>query len=172
MARRSRTRWTQWGEAEARIALGELAASGESAVPFARRSGFSSQRLLYWKKRLGEVSAPAAFVAVRLPSGSHARDTIEIRVDGVAVHVREELDVAHVARLVEAPSRQGRALSATPPEATVFQPYWTSIPPPLQLVAPRVSLDWPTALEDASRPRDRKKCPAPPTRHPSSAPRR
>ncbi len=107
MARRSRTaegrgRWTQWGEAEARVALGELAASGESAVQFARRGGFSSQRLRYWKKRLGTVSAPAAFVAVRLPSSSRARDTIEIRVDGVAVHVREDLDVAHVARLVEA----------------------------------------------------------------------
>ena len=107
MARRSRTtegrgRWTQWGEAEARVALGELAASGESAVQFARRAGFSSQRLRYWKKRLGTVSAPASFVAVRLPSSSRARETIEIRVDGVAVHVREDLDVAHVARLVAA----------------------------------------------------------------------
>lgn len=105
MARRSRTtegrgRWTQWGEAEAPVALGELAASGESAVQFARRAGFSSQRLRYWKKRLGTVSAP--FVAVRLPSSSRARETIEIRVDGVAVHVREDLDVAHVARLVAA----------------------------------------------------------------------
>ena len=111
MARRSgttegRRRWTQWGEAEARVALGELAASGESAVQFARRRGFSSQRLLYWKKRLGAVSSPAAFVAVRLPSRSHARDTIEIRVDGVAVHVREDLDVAHVARLVAALGRR------------------------------------------------------------------
>ena len=107
MARKSRTRevrcrWTQWGEAEARVALGELAASGESAVQFARRRGFSGQRLLYWKKRLGAVAAPAAFVAVQLPSAPRARGTIEIRVDGVAVHVREDLDVAHVARLVEA----------------------------------------------------------------------
>lgn len=107
MARKSRTRagrgrWTQWGEAEARVALGELAASGESAVQFARRAGFSSQRLRYWKKRLGAAAAPAAFVAVRLPSAPRELDTIEIRVDGVAVHVREDLDVAHVARLVAA----------------------------------------------------------------------
>ena len=107
MARRSRTtagrgRWTQWGEAEARVALGELAASGESGVQFARRRGFSSQRLRYWKKRLGAAAAPASFVAVRLPSSSRELDTIEIRVDGVAVHVREDLDVAHVARLVAA----------------------------------------------------------------------
>ena len=54
------------------------------------------------KKRLGTVSAPPSFVAVRLPSSSRGRETIEIRVDGVAVHVREDLDVAHVARLVAA----------------------------------------------------------------------
>jgi hypothetical protein len=113
MARESRTkagrgRWTQWSEAEARVALDELAASGESAVKFARRRGFSGQRLLYWRKRLSAVPAPPAFVAVRLPSGSQARATIEIRVDGVAVHVREDLDVAHLARLVEALARRTR----------------------------------------------------------------
>ena len=48
------------------------------------------------------MSAPPSFVAVRLPSSSRVRETIEIRVDGVAVHVREDLDVAHVARLVAA----------------------------------------------------------------------
>lgn len=113
MALKSRTRagrgrWTQWGEAEARAALGELAASGESAVQFARRRGFSGQRLQYWKKRLGGLGSPAEFVAVQLPSRSHVRETIEIRVDGVAVHVREDLDVAHLARLVEALARRTR----------------------------------------------------------------
>ena len=32
-----------------------------------------------------------------------------------------------------------------------FSPHWTSISPPLQLVAPRVSLDWTTALAWTSR---------------------
>ena len=113
MARRSGTTevrrgWTQWSEADARLALGELATSGESAVRFARRKGFSGQRLQYWKKRLRAVAAPAAFVAVRLPGSTRARNTIEIRVGGIVVHVREELDVAHVARLVEALAKRTR----------------------------------------------------------------
>ncbi len=111
MARRSQTsegrrRWRQWSEAEARAALAEFAASGESAARFAHRTGVSSRRLAYWKTRLGTVAA--AFVAVQLPSNALVRDTIEICVDGVAVRVREDLDVAHIARLVDALARPAR----------------------------------------------------------------
>jgi len=113
MVRRSRTvgarrGWSRWDESEARAALDELAASGESTIRFARRKGFSDQRLRYWKKRLGAAPPPVAFVAVRLPDSPRVRDTIEIRVDGLAVHVREDLDVAHVARLVEALAKRTR----------------------------------------------------------------
>jgi transposase-like protein len=111
MAKRSRKsvgirRWRRWSEDEARSALAELAGSGESAVRFARRLGISTQRLAYWRKRLGTTSA--AFVAVRLPTTTSARH-IEIALDGVAVRVREDLDVEHVARLVEALARRARS---------------------------------------------------------------
>ncbi|MDX6481013.1 MAG: hypothetical protein QOG85_1523 [Gaiellaceae bacterium] len=111
MEKRSRTsdgrrRWQRWSEAEARAALDELAGCGETAVQFARRKGVSTQRLLYWRKRLGKSTA--AFVAVRLPGGVGAREQIEIVLEGVAVRVREDLDVDHVALLVQALARRPR----------------------------------------------------------------
>lgn len=90
--------WRQWGEHEAREALKEFESSGESAASFARRSAISAARLAYWKKRLAE--APK-FVAVALPPTTSPLG-IEIVAAGVAVRVREDLDVDHVARLVEA----------------------------------------------------------------------
>ncbi len=92
-------RWRQWTEGQARGALEELAASGESAAAFARRKGISSRRIDYWRKRLGGP-AKTEFVAVALPAASTA--TIEIAAGGVVVRTREDLDVDHVARLVEA----------------------------------------------------------------------
>ncbi len=96
-------RWRQWTEHEARGALTELAASGESASGFARRKGISSQRLAYWSKRLAG-RATTEFVAVALPAAPAA--TIEIAAGGVVVRVREELDAEYVARLVEAIGRR------------------------------------------------------------------
>jgi transposase-like protein len=105
MGDRSRTadgrqRWRQWTEAEARAALAELAESGESLASFARRKGVSSNRLVYWRRRVGESS----FVEVRLPAAGSPSDGahIEIVVGGVAVRVREEMDVGRVAALVRA----------------------------------------------------------------------
>jgi hypothetical protein len=97
-------RWRQWTEQEAREALEELASSGESTASFARGKGVSTQRLAYWRKRLGRVAVPA-FVAVELPTGS-SRTCIEIAAAGVVVRVREDLDVEHVARLAEAIARR------------------------------------------------------------------
>jgi transposase-like protein len=85
-------------------ALDELATTGESAVGFARRKGISTQRLVYWRKRLGEGTKPK-FVAVSLAT-ARAAASIEIAALGVVVRVREELDVEHVARLVEAIGRR------------------------------------------------------------------
>jgi transposase-like protein len=99
-------RWRQWSEEQARRALEELAASGERASVYARRKGVSPQRIAYWRKRLAG-SAKTEFVAVALPTLSSA--TIEIAVAGVVVRVREDLDVDHVARLVEAIGRRAGA---------------------------------------------------------------
>lgn len=97
--------WRQWTEAEARAALTELACSGESMAEFARSRGFSPQRVRYWRRRLGAPAAVPAFVPVRLPvvtPTTLAAATIEIVSRGVTIRVREDLDVEHVARLVEA----------------------------------------------------------------------
>jgi hypothetical protein len=103
--------WHQWTEDEARAALTDLARSGQSAAEFARSRGFSTQRIYYWKKRLGATSAVPAFVPVRLPvvaPPTLARPTIEIFSRGVTVRVREDLDVEHVARIVEALAGRAR----------------------------------------------------------------
>jgi len=100
-------RWRRWSEAEAKAALSEWAASGQSATGFARRTGISAQRLAYWKKRLGRTGK-MQFVAVALPSStaplSTASQGVEIAVSGsgIVVRVREQMDVEYVAHLVEA----------------------------------------------------------------------
>jgi hypothetical protein len=116
MDRRARTAekrngWHQWTEDEARSALAELARSGESAATFARSRGFSSQRVYYWKKRLGDSPAVPAFVPVRWPVAaptSGATPSIEIISGGIAVRVREDLDVEHLARIVDALASRAR----------------------------------------------------------------
>lgn len=87
--------------------LEEFAASGESAARFARRSGVSARRLAYWKERLADTGKPA-FVPVALPSASAAAACahLEIVSGGVMVRVREDLDVEHLARIVEALARR------------------------------------------------------------------
>src|SRR5262245_59469651 len=102
-------RWRQWTEDEARAALQELAATGESRAGFARRRGVSTQRIAYWSKRFARRRSTAAgqtdFVAVRLPV-TPSTAWIEIAASRVVVRVREDLDVDHVARLVEAIGRR------------------------------------------------------------------
>jgi hypothetical protein len=49
-----RSGWKQWTAGEAREALREWKASGEPLEPFARRRGWTAQRLRWWRKRLGE----------------------------------------------------------------------------------------------------------------------
>ncbi|SRR6266487_4108312 len=99
--------WRQWTEEEGRAALAELARSGEGIVQFARSRGISMGRLAYWKKRLGEgPSGLPAFVEV--PLAAAGRGQIEIAHEGVVVRVREDLDVEHLARIVEALARRPR----------------------------------------------------------------
>lgn len=107
-----RKRWRHWTEQEARVTLAELAQSGLSMAKFAEGAGLSTRRLAYWRKRLAETG-PTEFVPVALspsgrPGASTERPHIEITVAGVAVRVREDLDVEHLARIVEALARQRR----------------------------------------------------------------
>lgn len=82
--------------------------SGESDVAFARRRGVSTQRLRYWRERLDATRSPA-FVAVRVPETKDPAEEIAIRVDGIAVCVREDFDVEQLARIVGALARRSRA---------------------------------------------------------------
>jgi transposase-like protein len=107
-----RRRWRHWTEEQARVALDELAQSGLSVAKFAQTKGVSTQRIAYWKKRLAE-SAPMSFVAVpsATPSRAQAPTSPGIEVvmwDGAIVRVREDIDVEHLARIVEAVARRSR----------------------------------------------------------------
>jgi transposase-like protein len=99
-----RRRWRQWTETEARAILAEFAESGESQAGFARRKGVSSNRLVYWRKRVGETTSVPSFVQVRLPAARTPPEgaCIEIVIGDVAVRAREEIDVGRLAALVRA----------------------------------------------------------------------
>ncbi len=100
-----RRRWQQWSESDARAALSELAGSGESVAGFARRRGFSSERIRYWRRRLIEDGVPA-FVAVPVSRGGPAQ--IEIAAVGVTLRVREDVGLDRLSDLIEMFARHGR----------------------------------------------------------------
>ncbi len=99
MGGRSRTAdgrrcWRQWTEPEARAVLAEFAQSGESLASFARGRGVSTNRIRYWRKRLGETALVPSFVQVRLPA-AHTEmggERVEIVLDDVTVRIREEVN--------------------------------------------------------------------------------
>jgi transposase-like protein len=97
--------WRQWTEQDAREALGELARTGESVAEFARRRGVSGERVRYWRKRLTD-GAPA-FVAIPVGSDRHG-PRIEITTPAVTLRVREDVDLEHLAALIEVVARHGR----------------------------------------------------------------
>jgi transposase-like protein len=100
--------WRRWSETEARTALAELERTGESDAAFARRHGVSTQRLRYWRKQVAATGRPA-FVAVKVPEAKVAAEEIAIRIDGISVCLREDFDVEHLARIVDALARRSRA---------------------------------------------------------------
>jgi hypothetical protein len=97
-------RWSQWTEKEARVALAELAASGESAAAFARRIGVSAGRVAYWQKRMASCDTPD-FVPVDIAGVTRSR-CLEVVAAWVVVRVREDLDANRLADLVEAIGRR------------------------------------------------------------------
>lgn len=103
-AQSSGRRWKQWKEPEARSALASWRRSGLSAGAFCVREGYSETRLRYWSERLGEgrrSRSSVSFVPVTLGDIRRAPQ-IEIEHAGVVLRVREDLDVAQLARLVAA----------------------------------------------------------------------
>jgi len=102
--------WRQWREEDARAALAELAASGESLAKFSRERGISVRRLVYWRKRLDDGRRPE-FVAVRMPpaDSSGSKPRIEIDFDGLTIRVPEDLDAEVVAHIAAALARRSRA---------------------------------------------------------------
>lgn len=105
-------RWKQWKEPEARAALASWRRSGLSAAAFCTREGYSEARLRYWSERLGEAprarSSSVSFVPIALGEIGRANQ-LEIERAGVVLRVREDLDVAHVARLVAALAAAGQS---------------------------------------------------------------
>lgn len=109
-----RGRAGRWNEQEAAQALRECAESGLSIDAFARREGYSGQRLRDWKHRLGgkPTTAPVTFLPVKIAqspieSAASIRH-LAIDVGNVSVRVREDLDVEHLARIVGALDRATR----------------------------------------------------------------
>lgn len=98
-------RWKQWKEPQARAAFAAWRRSGLSMSAFCAREGYSETRLRYWSERLGEPprthSPSVSFVPISVGDIGRANQ-IEIEHAGVVLRVREDLDVAHVARLVAA----------------------------------------------------------------------
>ena len=98
-------RWKQWKEPEAREALASWRRSELSVAAFCAREGYSETRLRYWLERLDEPlrsrSSSVSFVPITLSEARRVHQ-IEIEHGGVVVRVREDLEVAHVARLVAA----------------------------------------------------------------------
>jgi transposase-like protein len=99
-------RCRRWTEQDARGALGEMARTGESVAEFARRRGVSGERVRYWRKRMAEQGVPA-FVAI--PAGiDREGPRIEITTAAVTLRVREDVDMEHLAALIEVVARHGR----------------------------------------------------------------
>lgn len=112
---RAGRRARRWSQSEAVEALRECATSGLTTEAFAKKAGYSGQRLRNWRSRLGGVPvaeevefAPVTVTAAtRLPSASTSH-CIAIDLGTVTVRVREDLDVEHVARIVGALDRVAR----------------------------------------------------------------
>jgi hypothetical protein len=100
----------QWTEVEARSVLDALKRSGLSIEKFAQSRGLTSQRLYWWKKKLGiradrSVGAAPALLPVRVTeSRAEARRGEPVTVllrSGHILKVGREFDEIAFARVVE-----------------------------------------------------------------------
>lgn len=76
MARREQGR--RWSAVEAGAMLAEQLASGRTVEAFSRERGLCSQRLRWWRKRLGKEGSPSTFVPVRIVEGARAEVAFEV----------------------------------------------------------------------------------------------
>lgn len=110
-----RPRARRWNRSEAADALRDCGQSGLTIEAYAKREGYSGQRLRNWQRRLGGqlTTAPVNFVPVKITGGvsmprENARRDVSIDVGSVTVRVREDLDVEQIALLVGALDRIAR----------------------------------------------------------------
>lgn len=95
----------RWTEADARIVLAALDASGLSVAAFANREGLDVQRLYFWRRRFESSAVEAvqssAFIEVR-HAGDRERERIEIVLrTGRVIRVAESVDAGVLRRLIE-----------------------------------------------------------------------
>lgn len=100
--RRGARQWRQWSPEQAKRELDEWESSGESLAGFARRRGYSTQRLRWWRDRLaqwtGEASSGFARLvpAVAIPAKVEAAPFVPVALN-LAGDLRIEVgDVAAV----------------------------------------------------------------------------
>jgi hypothetical protein len=107
----ARPRWTQ---ADARLVLDAVAASGLSRAEFARTYDVDYQRLNTWRHRLAATSPPAppvGFVQVVTPTASSSPSSARYEIQlasGEVLRVDGAVDVAMVRTLLDV-VRAGRA---------------------------------------------------------------
>lgn len=95
----------RWTESDARRVIAEWRSSGERLAEFARRRGVQRQRLTWWVKRLGAVTAPT-FVPVAV------RGEADWPVVGAAITIDAVGDVRVELRALDAASAEWVALVA------------------------------------------------------------
>jgi hypothetical protein len=99
-----------WTEAEARGVLEAQEASGLSLGEFARRHGLRTQRLRWWKSRLGKEREELSFVPVRVaeppvaskPAGGEEARLEVVLANGRTLRVGPGFDEQALVRLVRA----------------------------------------------------------------------
>jgi hypothetical protein len=94
-----------WSEADGRAALAAFETSGLTRAAFRRETGISTQRLKWWRHRLGATTEPAGrieFVSVevtpRVPAGAEA--AMEIVLGDIRVRVGPDFDPGALRRLL------------------------------------------------------------------------
>ena len=94
-----------WSEADGRAALAAFEASGLTQVAFRRETGISTQRLKWWRRRLGaaaELAGKIEFVPVEVAPRTVATDdaAMEIVLGEVRVRVGPGFDPGALRRLL------------------------------------------------------------------------
>ena len=101
--------WKQWDEEQARRELSDFRESGEPREEFARRRGYSAERLRRWSQRLESatvaLSPPPLLLPVRLrsePELAAAPSPVEVVLrSGRLLRVRPGFDAVALAALVQ-----------------------------------------------------------------------